>query len=196
VAADLFDVVLEITVPLLTDAMRLAEIHGLRAYDAVQLAAALELNGRWLAGGLTGITLVSADQDLNIAALAESLMVEDPNLHPSSTPLSADAFDFLPTPAVSNERRRSPVKIFTIELPDDTALPFGDSGDQFARELRLAAAIFWYDRGMISQGKGAEIAGPTRAGFLEALSDAKVDALQITSEELKAELERPLDARR
>ena len=112
--------------------MRLAEIHGLRAYDAVRLAAALELNGRWLAGGLTGITLVSADQDLNIAALAESLMVENPNLHPSSTPLSADAFDFPPTPAVSNERRRSPVKTFTIELPDDTALPFGDSGRPIA----------------------------------------------------------------
>jgi len=88
------------------------------------------------------------------------------------------------------------VKTITIELPDDTALPFGDSHEQFARELRLAAAIFWYDRGMISQGKGAELAGLTRAGFLKALSDAKVDALQVTPEELKAELERTLDARR
>jgi len=42
---------------------------------------------------------------------------------------------------------------------------------------------------LISQGKGAEIAGLTRAGFLKALSDAKVDALQVTPEELKAELE-------
>jgi len=88
------------------------------------------------------------------------------------------------------------MKTITIELPDDTALPFGDSDEQFARELRLAAAIFWYDRGMISQGKGAEIAGLTRAGFLEALSDAKVDALQVTPEELKADVERALDARR
>ena len=38
--------VLEITAPLLTDAMRLVEAHGLRAYGAVRLAAALELNGR------------------------------------------------------------------------------------------------------------------------------------------------------
>ncbi len=60
----------------------------------------------------------------------------------------------------------------------------------------VAAAIFWYDRGLISQGEGAEIAGLTRAGFLRALSDAKVDALQVTPEELKAELERTLDARR
>jgi len=66
----------------LADAMRLADAHELRAYDALQLAAALELNGRWLAAGMSGITLVSADQDLNTAATAEGLMVEDPNVHP------------------------------------------------------------------------------------------------------------------
>jgi len=48
----------------------------------VQLAAALELNGRCLAAGMSGITLVSADQDLNTAASALRLLVEDPNLHP------------------------------------------------------------------------------------------------------------------
>ena len=47
-------------------------------YDAVQLAAALELN-RISQGG---IVLVSADQDLNAAATAEGLTVENPNLHP------------------------------------------------------------------------------------------------------------------
>ena len=73
---------LEITASLLADAMRLADAHELRAYDAVQLAAALELDGRWLAAGMSGITLVSADQDLNTAATAEGLMVEDPNVHP------------------------------------------------------------------------------------------------------------------
>jgi hypothetical protein len=62
--------------------MRLAETHELRAYDAVQLACALELNGRWLAAGFPGITLISADQDLNTAATTEGLLVEDPNLHP------------------------------------------------------------------------------------------------------------------
>jgi predicted nucleic acid-binding protein len=74
--------VLEVTASLVTDAMRLADSHELRAYDAVQLAAALELNGRWLAAGMSGITLVSADHDLNTAAAAEGLLVEDPNLHP------------------------------------------------------------------------------------------------------------------
>ncbi|MGO9597740.1 MAG: type II toxin-antitoxin system VapC family toxin [Isosphaeraceae bacterium] len=74
--------VLEITASLLADAMRLADTHELQAYDAVQLAAALELNGRWLAAGMNGIALISADHDLNIAAITEGLLVEDPNMHP------------------------------------------------------------------------------------------------------------------
>ncbi len=73
---------LEITAPLVTDAMRLAETHGLRVYDAVQLTAAVELNYRWLAFDQGGITLVSADQALNAAAQAEGLRIEDPNLYP------------------------------------------------------------------------------------------------------------------
>ena len=88
------------------------------------------------------------------------------------------------------------MKTITIEVPDDATLPIADSDEQFARELRLAAAIFWYDRGLISQGKGAEIAGLTRAGFIQALGDAKVDVLQVTPEELRAEVERTLDTRR
>jgi predicted nucleic acid-binding protein len=74
--------ILEITPALLTEAERLVEVHGLRAYDAVQLAASLELHRRRQAGGLTAITLISADQELNAAATAEGLAVEDPNMHP------------------------------------------------------------------------------------------------------------------
>ncbi len=81
------------------------------------------------------------------------------------------------------------MKTITIEIPDDTALPFADTDEQFARALRLAAAIYWYDRGMVSQGKGAEIAGLSRADFLDALFRAKVPACQVTVDELKEELE-------
>ncbi len=74
--------IVEITIPHLAGAMRLTDAHELRAYDAVQLAVALELNGRWLAAGTSGITLISADLDLNAAATAEGLVVDDPNAHP------------------------------------------------------------------------------------------------------------------
>jgi predicted nucleic acid-binding protein len=73
---------MEISPALADAAMRLADVHELRAYDAVQLAAALEVNSRWLAAGMGGITLVSADHALNDAALAEGLAVDDPRSHP------------------------------------------------------------------------------------------------------------------
>jgi predicted nucleic acid-binding protein len=74
--------VLEVTEPLGQRAIALVETHGLRGYDAVHLAAALEVNALLLAGGLPPLTLVSADAELNVAAAAEGLSVEDPNLHP------------------------------------------------------------------------------------------------------------------
>ena len=74
--------IVEITPALLSDAMNLAERHGLRAYDAVRLAAIIELHVSRTAGGLAPITLVSADQELNAAANTSALLVEDPNLHP------------------------------------------------------------------------------------------------------------------
>jgi uncharacterized protein len=74
--------VVEVTPALLDDAMRLGNTHALRAYDAVQLAVALEVNRIYQAAGSSPVTLVSADRDLKDAATAEGLTVENPNLHP------------------------------------------------------------------------------------------------------------------
>jgi uncharacterized protein len=60
----------------------LAEINGLRGYDAVQLAASLELHRQRHAAGLSRITLISADHELNAAGIANGLLVDDPNAHP------------------------------------------------------------------------------------------------------------------
>ena len=64
------------------EALRLAETYGLRGYDAVQLSAALEANGERVARGLLPLILVSADAELNSAAQAEGLAVENPNNYP------------------------------------------------------------------------------------------------------------------
>jgi hypothetical protein len=65
------------------------------------------------------------------------------------------------------------MKTITIEIPDDLALPDSPSDGDLARELMSAAAIKWYREGRISQGKGAEIAGLSRAEFLDALFSRK-----------------------
>jgi predicted nucleic acid-binding protein len=73
---------LDVSEGLVAHAMDLAERHGLRGYDAVQLAAALELNARCLAAGAAPPLVVTADAELNRAAAAEGLAVDDPHAHP------------------------------------------------------------------------------------------------------------------
>lgn len=73
---------IEITLALVLRAMTLAETYGLRGYDSMQLAAALEVNADTLSLGLPPITLISSDAELNAAAAVEGLAVEDPNAHP------------------------------------------------------------------------------------------------------------------
>jgi predicted nucleic acid-binding protein len=70
-----------ISTPLLERAMSLAEKHALRGYDAVHLAAALEANSVGQALGLPALQLISADIELNSAAMSEGLAVDDPNAH-------------------------------------------------------------------------------------------------------------------
>ena len=73
--------VFELTPALFDNAMLMARKHRLRAYDAVQLAVALEVNHLRLIAGLEPVTLVSADKALNEAASAEGFTVEDPRRH-------------------------------------------------------------------------------------------------------------------
>ena len=75
-------VTVDITPSLVESAMNLAEAYALRGYDAVQLAAVLEINTDSIALGMGSPTLISADCDLNAAATAEGLAIDDPNTHP------------------------------------------------------------------------------------------------------------------
>jgi predicted HTH domain antitoxin len=52
------------------------------------------------------------------------------------------------------------------------------------QELRLAAAIYWYQRGEISQEKASNIAGLDRIDFLMALSREQVDAFIVDFDDL------------
>jgi len=60
--------------------------------------------------------------------------------------------------------------------------------EQFSRELRLAVAVKWYELGTISQGRAAEIAGVSRAAFIEALGRFGVSPFQVDPAELASEV--------
>lgn len=74
--------IVPLTTSLVDEAKNLAKKYALRGYDAVQLATALQTNQRRANAGLQPLTLLSADTDLNDAATAEGLTVENPNNHP------------------------------------------------------------------------------------------------------------------
>ena len=60
--------------------------------------------------------------------------------------------------------------------------------NEFAREMRVAAAVQWYAQGVVSQGKAAELADLTRAEFLQELHHRKIPACQVTADELADEI--------
>lgn len=63
--------------------------------------------------------------------------------------------------------------------------------DEFAREMRIAAAVQWYAQEIVSQGKAAELAGLSRSEFLEELHRRRVPACQVTPGELADEIHGP-----
>jgi predicted HTH domain antitoxin len=78
----------------------------------------------------------------------------------------------------------------TLELPEEIFSALRLSPNEFVQELRLAAAIHWYQRGDISQEKAANIAGLDRTDFILALSREKVDVFNVDFDDLQRELER------
>lgn len=74
--------ILEVRASVADRAMILAERHRLRGYDAVQLAAAMELQERRRTMQLQALTFVSADGEQLSAAQGDGLLVENPNSYP------------------------------------------------------------------------------------------------------------------
>lgn len=81
-----------------------------------------------------------------------------------------------------------PMSTLTIEIPEGLGVALQRSPRELARDMRLAAAIDWYRRGLISQGRAAEVAGIPRADFIDALAARKIEVVQVDLEALDREL--------
>ena len=75
----------------------------------------------------------------------------------------------------------------TIEMPEGALAALHQDPQVFAREMRLAAAVKWYELRAVSQGRAAEIAGISRTEFLDSLSRFGVSPFQYGADEILAE---------
>jgi predicted HTH domain antitoxin len=76
------------------------------------------------------------------------------------------------------------------EMPEEALAALRRSPEEFAREMRLAAAIHWYERGEVSEEKAAEIAGLDRPAFLKTLAAQQQEAFVVDFADLRREIER------
>jgi len=78
-------------------------------------------------------------------------------------------------------------KTMTIDLPQDLFSIFRKNPEDFASELLLTAAVKWYEMGIISQEKAAEVAGISREDFIFSLNRFGVSPFQYNAQEILAE---------
>jgi predicted HTH domain antitoxin len=72
----------------------------------------------------------------------------------------------------------------TIHLPVEVFSIFKKEPEDFTNEMRLTAAVKWYDMGIISQEKAAEVAGISREEFIFSLKRFGVSPFQYTAQEI------------
>lgn len=77
---------------------------------------------------------------------------------------------------------------YSIQLPESVFSTFRKTPTEFIKEMKIAAAVKWYELGEISQNRAADIAELTRAEFIGVLNLYKVSIIQYTDEILEYEL--------
>jgi predicted HTH domain antitoxin len=82
-----------------------------------------------------------------------------------------------------------PIQV-VVELPEGVFSALRRTPQAFVDEMRLAAAVKWYEVGLLSQSKAAEVAGVSRQEFLASLARFQVSPFQVTPDELVQEWER------
>jgi predicted HTH domain antitoxin len=76
----------------------------------------------------------------------------------------------------------------TLQIPDDLDLALNVPPDALAPALLVAAAVKLFERGKISAGKAAELAGMPKPLFLVTLAEWGVSASTLSAEDITQDL--------
>jgi predicted HTH domain antitoxin len=82
------------------------------------------------------------------------------------------------------------VTTVSVQVPETVLAVLRTNPEQFASEMRLAAAATWYEQGKISQEVAAGLAGLDRTDFLLVLARMGRDSFAVDSADLDKELSR------
>ncbi len=77
----------------------------------------------------------------------------------------------------------------SLSIPDSALSDLRRSPEELGRELKLAAAIHWCGRGLMSQERAADLAGMNRRDFIRALAREGVDVFVLDDDSLARELD-------
>jgi len=75
-------------------------------------------------------------------------------------------------------------------LPESVFSALRRAPSEFIKEMRVEAAAQWYAQQRISQEKGAEISGLSRAEFIDELAKRSIPVVQVDFDELMEEIKR------
>jgi len=76
----------------------------------------------------------------------------------------------------------------TLQLPDDLDLALNVPADELAHAVLVAAAVKLFERGKISAGKAAELAGMPKPLFLVTLAEWGVSASTLSAEDIAQDI--------
>ena len=79
------------------------------------------------------------------------------------------------------------MRTLTIEYPDSLPDALHLSNSDFEREARLAMAAKLFDRGRLTSGQAADLAGMPRVHFLYEVGGWGVSALQTPADEIEGD---------
>jgi len=76
----------------------------------------------------------------------------------------------------------------TLQLPDDLDLALNVPADELAHTVLVAAAVKLFERGKISAGKAAELAGMPKPLFLVTLAEWGGSASTLSAEDIAQDI--------